>query len=226
MSTSTRAIEPRKKTHSHRLPTGRLSPDLLAALAADLESGAVAIFPTETVYGIGTSAFSISGVRRIYALKGRRERKPLAVLVSELASAVPLVQSIPPEATRLAKAFWPGPLTLVFAASPLGQLITGGLTTVGIRIPDHPIALSILRAAKVPLATTSVNRSGEEPATSGAQSRKLFGNQVDWLLDSGACRVKVASSVVDLSHFPFTVIREGAISKKKLEDVLWGSHGH
>jgi L-threonylcarbamoyladenylate synthase len=175
------------------------------------------IFPTETVYGIGTSAFAPSGIRRIYKLKGRHGRKPLALLVHSLDAARPLVEVIPKEAMRLAERFWPGPLTLVLSASPLGRLVTGGLATIGVRIPDHPVALAILKAAEIPLATTSVNRSGQSPAVSGTQAAKLFGKTVDYLIDGGICRVKTASSVVDLSHYPYTIIREGAISRKILE---------
>ncbi len=175
------------------------------------------IFPTETVYGIGTSVFSLSGIRRIYDLKGRHGRKPLALLVHSLAAATPLVEIIPPEAKRLAEKFWPGPLTLILKASSLGRLVTGGLATIGVRIPNHPVALSILKATGIPLATSSVNRSGQKPAVSGKDAAKLFGGKVDFLIDGGTCRVKTASSVIDLSHYPFTVIREGAIPKKMLE---------
>lgn len=199
---------------------GSMDTSVLDELAADLRGGALAIFPTETVYGLGTSAFSAAGVRRIYSLKGRRWNKPLALLVSDLKSASPLLETIPKEAFRLADVFSPGPITLVLKASDLGKLITGGLETIGVRIPDHPVALALLKAVGVPLATTSVNRSGEDPATSGAQSRKLFGGQVDWVLDGGTCRMKKPSTVIDLSHYPFTVIREGAISKKALERIL------
>jgi L-threonylcarbamoyladenylate synthase len=178
------------------------------------------IFPTETVYGIGTSVFSLVGIQRIYALKGRHGRKPLALLVHSLAAAKPLVETIPPEAERLAKRFWPGPLTLVLKASPLGRLVTGGLSTIGVRIPDHPMALAIIKATGVPLATTSVNRSGQKPAVSGVQAAKLFGKKVDYLIDGGVCRVKTASSVIDLTHYPFMVIREGAITKKVLEKAI------
>jgi len=208
MSTSTRA-------------TGRSLPaKILANIASDLQAGAVVIFPTETVYGIGTSVFSRTGIQRIYKLKGRQGRKPLALLVPSLAAASPLVETIPPEAARLAECFWPGPLTLVFKASALGRLVTGGLATIGVRIPDHPIALAILRKVGIPLATTSVNRSGQKPATSGAEAAKFFGSQVDWLIDGGHCRVKTASSVIDLSHYPFMIVREGALSKKTLEKAL------
>jgi len=114
MSTSTRV-------------TGRKLPlKILSQIAADLQAGAVVIFPTETVYGIGTNVFSRAGIQRIYKLKGRHDRKPLALLVPTLAAARPLVDIIPPEAERLAKRFWPGPLTLVLQASPLGRLVTGG----------------------------------------------------------------------------------------------------
>jgi L-threonylcarbamoyladenylate synthase len=182
--------------------------------------GGVVIFPTETVYGIGTSVFSPTGIRRIYELKGRHGRKPLALLVHSIEAASPLVDEIPIEAKRLAERFWPGPLTLVLKASALGRMVTGGLVTIGVRIPDHSIALEILRKLKIPLATTSVNRSGQKPAISGLHAARLFGKKVDYLIDAGHCRVKTASSVIDLSHYPFTVIREGAIPKKLLEEVL------
>ena len=206
MSTSTRA------TAHKRL-------DVRRAVAA-LKAGGVVIFPTETVYGIGTSVFSLLGIRRIYDLKGRHGRKPLALLVHSLTAATPLVEIIPPEAKRLAEKFWPGPLTIVLKASALGRLVTGGLATIGVRIPNHPVALAILKATGIPLATTSVNRSGQKPAVSGKDAAKLFGGKVDCLIDGGPCRVKTASSVIDLSHYPFTVIREGAIPKKRLEQEI------
>src|SRR5262249_50698909 len=159
--------------------------------------------------GIGASAFSTEGIQRIYKLKGRRWNKPLAVLVHSLEAAAPLVEDLPLEAFRLAEAFWPGPMTLVFNASPLGRLITGWVKTIGVRIPDHPVPLAILRKLGLPLATTSVNRSGEEPAVSGTSAKKLFGAKVDWFIDGGLCQIKEASSVVDLSHYPFTVKRQG-----------------
>ena len=195
----------------------------LTSIVASLQSGGVVIFPTETVYGIGASAFATAGIRRIYALKGRHWRKPLAILVHALEAAAPLVEEIPPEARRMAAAFCPGPLTLVLRASALGRLVSGGLETIGVRIPDHPVALAILRAAAVPLATTSVNRSGEDPATSGRRAHALFGKQVDWLIDAGVCPIQEPSSVVDFSHYPFTVLREGALSKRQLESILF--HG-
>jgi L-threonylcarbamoyladenylate synthase len=215
MSTSTRV-------------TGRksLPPEVLLKIIATLKAGGVAIFPTETVYGIGASAFSIHGIRRIYKLKGRRWNKPLALLVTSLEAAAPLVEEIPREAHQLAKAFWPGPMTLVLRASPLGRLVTGGLETIGVRVPDHPVALGLLRALGVPMATTSVNRSGEDPATSGTVAAKLFGSKVEWMVDGGICRIKEASSVVDLTHYPFTVKRQGAIRKKDLEKELLRREPH
>jgi L-threonylcarbamoyladenylate synthase len=218
MSTSTRATG--RKARSFRARSSILPAKILDPLTADLRAGAIAIFPTETVYGIGTSVFSLVGIQRIYRLKGRHGRKPLALLVPTLAAATPLVEHIPPEAERLARQFWPGPLTLIFKASSLGRLVTGGLATIGVRIPDHPIALALLKKVGVPLATTSVNRSGQKPAVSGTACAKLFGSKVDWLIDGGACRVKTASSVVDLSHYPFTILREEAISRKTLEKAL------
>src|ERR1700690_261259 len=99
-------------------------------------------------------------------------------------------------------------------------MVTGGLATIGVRIPDHPVALAILRKTGLPLATTSVNRSGKKPAVSGKESAKLFGKKVDYLIDGGVCRVRTASTVVDMSHYPFLVIREGAIPKTVLEQEV------
>jgi L-threonylcarbamoyladenylate synthase len=203
-------------------PATALKGKRLQQVVNDLQHGAVVIFPTETVYGIGTSVFSLPGIQRIYELKGRSWRKPLALLVHALGAALPLVDTVPSEAQRLARRFWPGPLTMVFKASPLGKLVTGGLATIGVRVPDHPVALAILRKIGIPLATTSVNRSGHKPAVSGTAAAKLFGSQVNWLIDGGTCRVKTASSVIDLSNYPFTIIREGAISKRHLENTLLG----
>lgn len=216
MSTSTRATAPNVIC----LRSAALPPSVLSDVVASLKHGGVGIFPTETVYGLGTSVFSPKGIKRIYAMKGRSWRKPLALLVYHLDWVRPLVEVIPPEAERLAGAFMPGPITLIFKASTLGRIAMGGVETVGVRIPDHPVALAILKKVRVPLATTSVNRSGQKPTVTGIASRKLFGKHVDWLIDAGACRVKSPSSVVDLSHYPFTVAREGAIAKKALENVL------
>jgi len=221
MSTSTRATERNTLARVLRVRSGKLSATSLHHLVRTFRAGGVVIFPTETVYGIGASAFSPAGIRRIYQLKGRRWTKPLALLVPALEAARPLVEFLPAEAFRLARAFWPGPLTLVLPASPLGRLITGGLTTIGVRVPRHPVPLAILQALDVPLATTSVNRSGHEPAISGVAAIKRFGSKVDWVVDGGTCTLQEASSVVDLSHFPFTVKRQGAIAKQTLEKTLF-----
>ncbi len=207
-----------------RLTTEKIPPHVLKEITASLHAGAVVIFPTETVYGIGTSVFSLAGIKRIYQLKGRQREKPLALLVHSLEAAKPLVEEIPKEAERLARLFWPGPLTLVFKASALGRVVTGGLATIGVRIPDHPVALAILRKVGVPLATTSVNRSGQPPAITGIAAANFFGKKVDWLVDGGTCRGKTASSVIDLSHYPFTVIRDGAIPKRILGKALMGKN--
>lgn len=197
-----------------------LPAEALRTMAEGLHQGHVAIFPTETVYGIGASVFSSAGIRKIYRLKGRSWRKPLALLVHRLEAAAPLVEEIPKEAFRLAHALMPGPLTIVLKASALGRLAMGGLETVGVRVPDHSVALALLKTCGVPLATTSVNRSGQAPATSGAACKRLFGGQVEWFVEGGVCPVKTPSSVVDMSHYPFTVIREGAVSKATLERIL------
>ena len=160
MSTSTRVTVRKKRSSLLQARSGKLPVAILDAIARSLKEGSVAIFPTETVYGIGTSVFSREGIRTIYQLKGRTWRKPLALLVPSLEAAGPLVEHIPKEAFRLAKAFCPGPITLVLKASALGRLVTGGTETIAVRIPDHPVALALLKKVGLPLATTSVNKSG------------------------------------------------------------------
>jgi L-threonylcarbamoyladenylate synthase len=219
MSTSTRATG--LKTKTVRIRRKHIQKALLKEIAGDIRGGAVAIFPTETVYGMGTSAFSRRGIKNIYRLKGRRWNKPLQLLVPSLNAALPLVEAIPDEAFRLAKKFCPGPITFILPASPLGRMVTGGLNAIGIRVPDHSLVLSLLKAVGVPVAATSANLSGRQPATTGAQARQLFEKKVDWLIDGGACRLSRASSVIDFTRFPFTVRREGAIGRKILEKVIF-----
>ena len=190
--------------------------------ARTLASGGLVAFPTETVYGLGADATNATAIARLYAAKGRPSFNPLIAHVTSVAAARVLA-AFDTAAEKLAAKFWPGPLTLVLRKRPdcpVAELATAGLDTIAVRVPDHPIPLALLKAVGVPLATTSVNRSGQPPATSGPAAHKLFGTKVEWVIDGGTCHIQEASSVVDLSSYPFTVIREGAIAKSQLEHVL------
>jgi len=193
---------------------------LIATLAGSLDRGEVGIFPAETVYGLGCHAFRPAAIQRIFHLKGRNFYKPLALLVSDLDQAQELIADLPDAALILAKKFFPGPLTLVLKASTLGRMTMGGHRTIGVRIPHHSWLLSLIKKTGVPLATTSVNHSGQPEALSGAEAKKSFEGKVDWIVDGGRTKLGKPSTVIDLTHFPYTVRREGAIPKRAIYEAL------
>ena len=187
---------------------------------AVLRAGGVAVFPTDTVYGIGASAFRPDSVRRIFRLKGRSYRKPLPLLVADRAQAEPLVEPLSNRLKRLLDDHWPGPLTVVLKTSSLGRLATGGKETVAVRVPDHPAARALLKAFGAPLATTSANPSGEPPAVTGAAARRIFGGRVEILWDGGRCPRGTASTVLDASTLQWTLVRQGAVTRRTLLKYL------
>ncbi|MFA4905521.1 MAG: L-threonylcarbamoyladenylate synthase [Candidatus Margulisiibacteriota bacterium] len=163
-----------------------------------LMSGGIVIFPTETVYGIGTLASNEKGVKRIYEIKKRSSDKPLQVLIADLKQIESLALEITPKARELMKKHWPGPLTLVFKAK------SGG--SVGIRMPKHDWLLKLIKETG-PLAATSANLSGETEPIS-AQEVKI---EADLLIDGGKCKLGEASTVIDVSVDPPLILREGRI---------------
>lgn len=189
--------------------------------AAVLKSGGLVAFPTETVYGIGGDATNAATVARIFAVKGRPGTNPLIVHVADAGVARRYVSGWPESAERLAQIFWPGPLTLVL---PKGELVvpavTAGLGTVGIRCPDHPVALELLRKFGGAVAAPSANRSNRISPTTAEHVRREFGEQIDMILDGGACRVGIESTVIDLTSRRPAILRPGAVSREQLEDVL------
>jgi L-threonylcarbamoyladenylate synthase len=197
----------------------RNSPDL-DTLAALLRGGELVAFPTETVYGLGADATSSDAVLKIYELKGRPRFNPLIVHVADLAMAETLVE-FSPLAKRLA-AFWPGPLTLVLprrANAGLSDIVTAGLDTVGIRIPDHPLAQALIRAAGRPLAAPSANRSGKLSPTTAAQVRRSLGDAVP-VLDGGPAQAGVESTILAVAGDTVTQLRAGALPREEIEAAI------
>lgn len=203
----------------------------IAEAAAALRDGHLLAFPTETVYGLGANALTPSAVSAIFRAKGRPSDNPLIVHVSSLSDLTrwPLTPlPLSPAAARLAKAFWPGPLTLVLplaARSPLAAAVTAGLRSVALRVPKHPVAAALLAKAAVPVAAPSANRSGRPSPTSAAHVIRdldgaVFGvvDAGDLALDDANCGVE--STVVDMTdpHNP-SVLRPGAVSVRELERV-------
>jgi L-threonylcarbamoyladenylate synthase len=185
--------------------------------AAELiRKGDLVAFPTETVYGLGANALDAAAVAKIYELKGRPPTSPLIVHVASIEMARTLVTGWPPEADQLARRYWPGPLTLVLPkASSIPDIVTAGLPTVGIRIPNHPLALALIREAGVPLAAPSANRFTSLSPTTAGHVREAFADAVP-VLDGGPCQVGIESTVVSISSGKITLLRPGMIS---LEDV-------
>ena len=184
--------------------------------AERIRAGELVAFPTETVYGLGANALDAAAVARIYELKGRPPTSPLIVHVASIEMARTLVSEWPPEAEQLARKYWPGPLTLVLPkTSAIPDIVTAGLATVGIRIPNHPLALALLREAGVPVAAPSANRFTGLSPTTAEHVRESFGDAVP-VLDGGHCRVGIESTVVSITSDKVTLLRPGMIS---IEDV-------
>ena len=185
------------------------SPDIQKA-AQILRSGGLVIFPTETVYGLGANALDPGAIRKIYALKGRPATSPLIVHVASIEQARELTADWPQEAERLAREYWPGPLTLVVPKKPIiPDEATAGLPTVGLRMPRHPIALALLHETGFPIAAPSANRFTQLSPTTAQHVRDAFGDDTPFLLDGGPCEVGLESTVIAVTPDGLEVLRPG-----------------
>lgn len=189
--------------------------------AADaLRGGDLVVLPTDTVYGIGADAFTPAAVAALLAAKGRSRQKPPPVLIADAMTMDALATDVPADARALAEAFWPGPLTIILTAQPslmwdLGE--TGG--TVALRVPDHPCALALLERTG-PLAVSSANRTGEEPALECARAAEQLGDSVAVYLDAGRTAGQVPSTIVDCTGGAPVILRAGALSLEDLRAVV------
>ena len=190
-----------------------------------LRAGGLVAFPTETVYGLGANALDAEAVARIYAVKGRPATSPLIVHVASIEMAQSLVMNWPEIADRLGRRFWPGPLTLVLEKQPaIPAIVTANLSTVGLRMPAHPIALALIRAAGVPLAAPSANRFTELSPTTAEHVRRSLGSDVDYILDGGPCTVGIESTVLSLAGWSTgsqpILLRPGGIPRIEMEPLI------
>ena len=190
--------------------------------AADvLRQGGLVAFPTETVYGLGANALDGHAVARIFDAKARPHFDPLIVHVAELSWLDRLVVAFPEKANRLAEKFWPGPMTLVLPKSEVvPDLVTSGLPTCGLRIPDHPLAIELLRKTGLPIAAPSANSFGQLSPTRAEHVSKQLGDRIDLILDGGPCRVGVESTVVQILDEDVRVLRPGGIAVEQLQEVV------
>lgn len=189
--------------------------------ASLLASGELVAFPTETVYGLGADATDELAVARIFKAKGRPSDNPLIVHVSQISDIPPLVKEISPIAEALMKAFMPGPITLVMDKSDrIPDLVSAGLSTVGIRVPSHPVAQKLIRLAGVPVAAPSANLSGSPSPTRASHVEKDLKGRIPCIVDGGPCEVGLESTVVDVTGSWPVILRPGAVTMPMLETAL------
>lgn len=195
--------------------------DKIKRAAEIIKNGGLVAFPTETVYGLGGNALDENAAKKIYAAKGRPQDNPLIVHICSASQLDTLVKEIPARARVLMDKFWPGPLTIIFLKNdiiPFGT--TGGLDTVAIRMPAHPVALELIKWAGVPIAAPSANISGRpSPALAGDVAEDLSG-RIDMILDGGAASVGVESTVLDLSEQVPMILRPGGVTREELQELL------
>ncbi|MGH2373972.1 MAG: L-threonylcarbamoyladenylate synthase [bacterium] len=199
----------------------RPDPAVIRDAAATLVSGGLVAFPTETVYGLGADAFNAKAVERIFEVKGRPADNPIIVHLADASALPSVVASVPEAAGTLISRCWPGPLTLVLPAAPTVPAVTrGGLPTVAVRVPAHPVAHALIRSAGRPIAAPSANRSGRPSPTTARHVATDLDGTIDIILDGGPTPVGVESTVVDLTERSPTLLRPGGVPLETLEKLL------
>jgi len=196
-------------------------PEIIAQAAAEIQRGGLVAFPTETVYGLGANALDAAAVARIFEAKGRPAEDPLIIHLAAADDLPRVVRAAPPIAHELARAFWPGALTLIMprgAAVPLS--VTAGLETTAVRVPAHPVALALLQAAGTPIAAPSANRFGRASPTTAQHVLHDLDGRIDLILDGGPTTIGVESTVLDVTRTPPLILRPGGVSREALEALI------
>jgi len=193
----------------------------IAEAAAVIRAGGIVAFPTETVYGLGADAFSESALKRVYAAKGRPSDNPSIVHIARASDIGLLAREYPPGVVKLADAFWPGPLTIIVEKrAEVPDAVSGGLPTVGVRLPDNPVALALIRMAGTPIAAPSANLSGRPSPTRAADVIADLDGKVDLILAGADSRIGIESTVVDMTITPPQILRPGYLSAADLMSAL------
>ena len=197
------------------------SPPAIRSAAEILLRGGLVAFPTETVYGLGANAFSADACAKVFAVKRRPRFDPLIVHVGGESELGVVCHFRDPRARRLAAVFWPGPLTLVVPRTPaIPDIVTAGLPTVAVRVPEHPVARALLAEARIPIAAPSANPFGYISPTLASHVERQIGADIELVLDGGACTVGVESTIVDLTGERPVLLRPGAIEAERIEAVV------
>ena len=203
------------------LGTEMINPDRTDYAAQLLKQGKLVAVPTETVYGLASDATQESAVQANYEAKGRPETKPLNVLVDGMSMVEKVCKEIPLDSYKLAEAFWPGPLTMILKGNgTLPAIVPAGGATQGVRCPDHPTTLEVIRDLGRPLACPSANLSGQPSPKSAADVLSQLAGRIDGVVDGGACSVGVESTILDMTVTPYRILRQGGLSREAIEAVL------
>lgn len=186
-----------------------------------IQQGGLVAFPTETVYGLGADALKAQAAMKIYQAKGRPSDNPLIVHIAERDALYSIVENVPETAVRLAEKFWPGPLTMILPKTDCVPLdTTGGLDTVAVRMPDHPIALALIQASGGFVAAPSANTSGRPSPTKAEHVAEDLTGRIDMIIDGGTVGIGLESTIIDLSGTMPTILRPGAITLEMLSEVI------
>lgn len=198
-------------------------PEIIVLAARLIRAGRLVAFPTETVYGLGANALDVAAVERIFIAKGRPRTDPLIVHISSPGQISAIAAEVPVEALSLVERFFPGPLTLIFRrSSSVPDAVSAGLDTVAVRMPAHPVALALIEAAGVPIAAPSANLFTHPSPTTAQHVLDDLGGRVDLVLDAGPCPIGLESTVLDMTHMPFRVLRPGGTPVEALREVIPG----
>lgn len=195
------------------------SGDIMKKIIDVINNDGVVIMPTDTIYGIVAKATKEDVIKKVYSLKKRDDRKPMLILVSDIEMLKKYVVSINEIEQTLIDSLWPGPLTIIFDKKNISDLLTGGLNTIGIRIPANKDLLEIITRVGVPLLSTSVNLSGEKSATCVSNISESMLDNVDYVYDNGECN-DVPSTIVRVADDEVKILREGIVSKEKIESII------
>ena len=215
------------ETKVYQVDPASPDPALLKEAGVLLRSGSLVAFPTETVYGLGANALDADAVAGIFQAKGRPQDNPLIIHLSDRTQLEHYVREVPAAALSLMDKFWPGPLTLIFPRSArVPDVVTGGLDTVAVRVPAHPIARALIAAAGVPLAAPSANVSGRPSPTEAAHVLADLEGRIPLVIDGGPANIGLESTVVSLLTSPPTLLRPGGITREQLEEILGELQDH
>lgn len=191
--------------------------ELINEAALVIKNGGVIAFPTQHLYGLGADAFNADAVNRVFEIKRRPHDKPLLVLIDKPYDLTRLVQQVPYAATRIMERFWPGAVTIVFKAKHILPInLTAGTERIGVRMPEHPVALALTTAAQGPITATSANITGNSGCSLASEMDPLITDKLDLIIDVGALKGGMGSTVVDVTGDSPKILRQGAVSEKDI----------